>query len=41
LIGRRSLIEVEFLVPARLSDDLNPAATKCKHCGAELSRGAS
>ncbi len=24
--------------PACLSDDLNPAATKCKHCGAELGR---
>jgi large conductance mechanosensitive channel len=22
--------------PACLSDDLNPAATKCKHCGSEL-----
>jgi large conductance mechanosensitive channel len=26
--------------PACLSDDLNPAATKCKHCGTELSRVA-
>jgi large conductance mechanosensitive channel len=22
--------------PACLSDDLNPAATKCKHCGTDL-----
>lgn len=27
--------------PACLSDDLNPAATKCKHCGTELSRSAA
>lgn len=26
--------------PACLSDDLNPAATKCKHCGSELKAGA-
>src|SRR6516165_4866083 len=26
--------------PACLSDDLNPAATKCKHCGSDLSRVA-
>lgn len=26
--------------PACLSDDLNPAATKCKHCGTELARTA-
>ena len=25
--------------PACLSDDLNPAATKCKHCGSELKAG--
>ena len=24
--------------PACLSDDLNPAATKCKHCGSDLAR---
>jgi large conductance mechanosensitive channel len=24
--------------PACLSDDLNPAATRCKHCGSEISR---
>jgi large conductance mechanosensitive channel len=24
--------------PACLSDDLNPAATRCKHCGAEISK---
>ena len=24
--------------PACLSDDLNPAATRCKHCGAEIGR---
>ena len=23
--------------PACLSDDLNPAATRCKHCGADIS----
>lgn len=27
--------------PACLSDDLNPAATKCKHCGSELGRASS
>jgi large conductance mechanosensitive channel len=27
--------------PACLSDDLNPAATKCKHCGSELARAAT
>ena len=27
--------------PACLSDDLNPAATKCKHCGADISRAAA
>jgi large conductance mechanosensitive channel len=27
--------------PAGLSDDLNPAATKCKHCGSDLSRIAA
>ena len=26
--------------PACLSDDLNPAATRCKHCGAEIGRAA-
>lgn len=26
--------------PACLSDDLNPAATKCKHCGTELTVSA-
>ncbi len=24
--------------PACLSDDLNPAATKCKHCGSDIAR---
>jgi len=24
--------------PACLSDDLNPAATRCKHCGADIAR---
>ena len=24
--------------PACLSDDLNPAASKCKHCGSDLGR---
>jgi large conductance mechanosensitive channel len=27
--------------PACLSDDLNPAATKCKHCGFDLGRVAA
>jgi len=27
--------------PACLSDDLNPAATKCKHCGSDLSRSTA
>ena len=27
--------------PACLSDDLNPAATKCKYCGSDLGRSAS
>ena len=27
--------------PACLSDDLNPAATRCKHCGAEIGAAAS
>lgn len=27
--------------PACLSDDLNPAATKCKHCGADIGRTAA
>jgi len=27
--------------PACLSDDLNPAATKCKHCGSELGRASA
>jgi large conductance mechanosensitive channel len=27
--------------PACLSDDLNPAATRCKHCGAEIGRAAA
>jgi large conductance mechanosensitive channel len=27
--------------PACLSDDLNPAASKCKHCGSDLSRVAA
>jgi large conductance mechanosensitive channel len=27
--------------PACLSDDLNPAASKCKHCGTELSRAGT
>lgn len=27
--------------PACLSDDLNPAATKCKHCGADIGRAAA
>ncbi|MGH7152334.1 MAG: MscL family protein, partial [Acetobacteraceae bacterium] len=27
--------------PACLSDDLNPAASKCKHCGTELGRVSS
>jgi large conductance mechanosensitive channel len=27
--------------PACLSDDLNPAATRCKHCGSEINRAAS
>jgi large conductance mechanosensitive channel len=27
--------------PACLSDDLNPAATRCKHCGSELARPAA
>lgn len=27
--------------PACLSDDLNPAATKCKHCGSDLGRVAA
>jgi large conductance mechanosensitive channel len=26
--------------PACLSDDLNPAATRCKHCGADLAKAA-
>jgi len=26
--------------PACLSDDLNPAATRCKHCGSDISRTA-
>ena len=26
--------------PACLSDDLNPAATKCKHCGSDIARAA-
>jgi large conductance mechanosensitive channel len=24
--------------PACLSDDLNPAATRCKHCGADIGK---
>ena len=27
--------------PACLSDDLNPAATKCKHCGSDIARTAA
>jgi large conductance mechanosensitive channel len=27
--------------PACLSDDLNPAAIKCKHCGSDLGRAAA
>ena len=27
--------------PQCLSDDLNPAATRCKHCGAEIGRAAA
>ena len=27
--------------PACLSDDLNPAATRCKHCGADIGRAAA
>jgi large conductance mechanosensitive channel len=27
--------------PACLSDDLNPAATKCKHCGTDIARAAA
>jgi len=27
--------------PQCLSDDLNPAATRCKHCGAEIGRDAA
>ena len=27
--------------PACLSDDLNPAATKCKHCGSEVGHAAA
>ena len=27
--------------PACLSDDLNPAATKCKHCGVDIPRAAA
>lgn len=27
--------------PACLSDDLNPAATRCKHCGSEIGRAAA
>jgi large conductance mechanosensitive channel len=27
--------------PACLSDDLNPAATKCKHCGSDVGRAAA
>jgi large conductance mechanosensitive channel len=27
--------------PACLSDDLNPAATRCKHCGADIGRVAT
>lgn len=26
--------------PACLSDDLNPAATRCKHCGSDIGRAA-
>src|SRR5262252_4075592 len=27
--------------PACLSDDLNPAATRCKHCGADVGKAAA
>ena len=27
--------------PACLSDDLNPAATRCKHCGADIGKAAA
>ncbi len=27
--------------PACLSDDLNPAATRCKHCGSDIGRAAA
>jgi len=27
--------------PACLSDDLNPAATKCKHCGSDIARASA
>jgi large conductance mechanosensitive channel len=27
--------------PACLSDDLNPAASRCKHCGADIGRAAA
>ncbi len=27
--------------PACLSDDLNPAATRCKHCGADIDRATA
>jgi large conductance mechanosensitive channel len=27
--------------PACLSDDLNPSATRCKHCGADIGKVAA